>query len=92
MNATQVLKLTIMGVAITFAAHWLKGHDVLTAVALIGSLLLIAMTFFLHYRDRRHDPGSNGDDGAVACGCPVPVPPPRPTLREASAVKLPEME
>jgi len=40
MNATQVLKLTIMGVAITFAAHWLKGHDVLTAVALIGSLSL----------------------------------------------------
>ena len=92
MNAMQIVKLTVMGVAIAFAGHWLKGHDGMTAVVLMVSLFLIAMTFIHHFRGRRHAPGSNGDDGTVACGCPVPVAPLRPTLREASAVNLPDME
>ncbi len=41
-------KLIGLGVLITLTGYWLRGHDLLTALALWSALLLIIVKFVFH--------------------------------------------
>jgi hypothetical protein len=94
MKIQVVMKLLVLGALIVLVGHWLQGHDVLTGMALVSVLLLVAAKFcFYCYFLRRNaiatrngDSGGADDGGADPAGKPVPIPPVRPQPREFSAL------
>jgi hypothetical protein len=82
MKAFDIIKLIVLGALISAGGCLLKGHDLLTAIVLISSVLLIATKFYFLYgppfRGRRgSEPG-----GDFSLGRPVPIPPVRPRPME----------
>ena len=82
MKAIGIIKLIVLGALISAVGCLLKGHDFLTAIVLICSVLLVAAKFYFLYgppsKGRRgSDPG-----GDYPLGRPVPIPPVRPRPME----------
>jgi hypothetical protein len=58
------IKLTVIGALIVFIGYWLRGHDVLTAFALLALCLVMMarLGFAIFHRHRRLPP--EGPDSA----------------------------
>jgi hypothetical protein len=90
MNTKVAIKLTVVGAAIVAAGYFLRGHDILTAIAFL--LLLLLVTFkvsaalILHRRRGGFPPGN---DGGHSSKRPAPWPPAGspPSLSAAEKLK-----
>lgn len=83
MKARMLIKLTLLGFLIVMTFHWLRGHDVLTGIALTTLFLLVSAKLIFAFIHRR---GSGPGDGPVFPPyAPIPVPPARPKPPELSA-------
>lgn len=77
MNAKLALKLLLNGAVITIVFYCLRGHDVLTGIALSLLLLLaVAKVIFAFMLQRR---GNSSGDGGIPPAPMVPVPVPTPS-------------
>jgi len=81
MKALGIIKLILLGVLISAVGGLLKGHDLLTGIVLVSSVLLIAAKFYFLYGRPSKGPRDSGP-GDFPLGKPVPIPPVRPRPRE----------
>lgn len=77
MNAKLALKLLLNGAVITIVFYCLRGHDVLTGIAL--SLLLLLTVAKLIFAVVLHSRGNSFGDGGIPPAPMVPVPVPTPS-------------
>jgi hypothetical protein len=70
MNAKMAAKLVLMGSLIVAIGYWLRGHDILTAIALLGLFLITVVKVIFAIISRRGGPSHGGG------GSPPPGPPP----------------
>jgi hypothetical protein len=76
MNTRMTIKLTAMGSLIVAVAYWLRGHDILTGIALaLLFLVMLAKVIYAIRFGRRSGPPSDGDDGGWPPEALVPRPP-----------------
>ena len=75
MKTRMALKLTVLGVSIVAASYWLRGHDILTGLALSLLFLLVVfkVAFALVARRRGGWPSNSG--GTDSADRPEPRPP-----------------
>jgi hypothetical protein len=75
MKTKMAIKLTVLGVMIVAVGHWLRGHDILTAVALFLLVLMVVakLAFALTAGRRGGSPPSGG--GPDSADRPEPRPP-----------------
>ena len=60
MKVLGIIKLIVLGVLIGAVGGLLKGHDLLTAIVLVSSVLLVAAKFyFLYGPPSKRRPGSD---------------------------------
>ena len=89
MTTKTAIKLIVLGSLIVAATYWLRGHDVLTGLALSLLFLVVVfkMAFALIARRRGSRPPSGG--GADSAGRPESRPPGSrpPVLSAAEAVR-----
>jgi hypothetical protein len=83
MKTRMLIKLILTGTAIVLAGHWLKGHDLLTDIALTALFLLVSAKLIFAFIHRRGF--GSGDGPAYPPYAPIPVPPARPKPPELSA-------
>ena len=76
MNARMIIKQAALAGLIVLVGLWLRGHDVLTAVALLVLVAVVAIkvAYAIRFR-RRTDPPSGLGSGDWPAGSPVPRPP-----------------
>jgi hypothetical protein len=88
MNRLMILKLLLLGSLITIVGALLKGHDLLTGVALSLLLVLVALKITFAILARRRGSSPNDEDSGMA-GKPVPRPPGRrpPALSVAEPMR-----
>ena len=75
MKLIQALKLLCLGTIITVIGICLRGHDLLTGVALWALALLVVLKIFFALRTRRGGGFPPGGGGGDLGGKPVPRPP-----------------
>ena len=87
MKARMVIKLTVLGILIVAVGHWLRGHDILTALALLLLLLaVLAKVVFAIISRRKSEPPPGGGGRRYPPDAPVPRPPGgRPPALSAAA-------
>jgi len=81
MKAIGIIKLVGLGALISVVGGLLNGHDLLTGVVLVTSVLLAALKFYFLYGRPSKGPRDSGP-GDFPLGRPVPIPPVRPRPRE----------
>jgi hypothetical protein len=75
MKILEALKLLCLGVVITVLGVCLRGHDILTGVALSVLALLVMLKILFALRARRGGGSWPGGGGGDLGGKPVPRPP-----------------
>ena len=81
MKIRMAAKLVALGAMIVGVGHWLRGHDILTAVALLLPLLFVGgKVFFVLLSGRGGSPPSSGDSRP-----PIPPAPVKPAPRSPGA-------
>ena len=88
MTMRMAIKLTFLGVLIVAVGHWLRGHDILTAVAMLLPILLV-LTKVVAAMISRRDRGPAQGNGGEPPGARVPHPPGLrpPTLSAVAEVR-----
>jgi hypothetical protein len=75
MKFIEALKLLCLGTVITVIGICLRGHDILTGVALYALALLVMLKILFALRARRGGGFGPGGGGGDLGGKPVPRPP-----------------
>jgi hypothetical protein len=74
MKTRMAVKITALGVLIVAASYWLRGHEILTGLALSLLFLLVVFKMAFAVMARRHG-GWNPDGGADSADRPESRPP-----------------
>jgi hypothetical protein len=75
MKIREAFKLLCLGVVITSIGILLRGHDILTGLALGILALLVTLKLAFAFRARRGGGFASSGTGGDLGGCPVPRPP-----------------
>src|SRR5205807_6623411 len=75
MKTKMAIKLVLLAVLIVAIAYWLRGHDILTGVALSLLLLVAVAKVVAAIIVHRRGGGPRSGGGAESSGRPVPRPP-----------------